>query len=172
MSKSSDWDIDRRNNERESTSTIYTLGYSGWKAEDVAAAAKKLDAVVADVRMVPRSRFQPVWNSAALSARLGQRYAWLKELGNRNYKGTFEQIEIADFPAGEERLRELTAGGKSVILLCACKDVNVCHRKVLAERLAAMWGVEVVHLAHTAEPGAAPKIVSARPVRKPHPRLF
>ena len=125
--------------------------------------------------MVPRSRFQPVWNSAALSARLAERYAWLKELGNRNYKGTFEQIEIVDFDAGEQRLRELTAGGKSVILLCSCKDVNVCHRKVLAERLAAMWGVEVVHLAptaHTTEPGEAPKIVTARPVRKPQPRLF
>lgn len=126
--------------------TIYTVGYSGWKAEDVAATAERLDAVVADVRMVPQSRFQPVWNRTALSARLGERYAWLKEFGNRNYKGTFEQIEIVDFPAGEQRLRQLTAGGKSVILLCSCKDVNVCHRKVLAERLAESWKVEVIHL--------------------------
>jgi len=40
---------------------------------------------------------------------LGDRDVWLKQFGNRNYKGTFEQIEIADFPAGAERLRGINA---------------------------------------------------------------
>jgi uncharacterized protein (DUF488 family) len=126
--------------------TIYTLGYSGWKIEDVEAVLKRLDAILVDVRMVPRSR-APVWNGSAFHKRLGDRYVWLKQFGNRNYKGTFEEIEIADFPAGERRLREMTAGGKAVVLLCGCRDVNACHRKVLAERLAKAWGAEVSHLA-------------------------
>ena len=125
--------------------TIYTLGYAGWKIEDVEAVVKRLDAILVDVRMVPRSR-SAVWNGSTLHNRLGDRYVWLKQFGNRNYKGTFGQIEIVDFPAGEQRLRELTATGKAVVLLCGCPDVSVCHRKVLAERLAKLWGAEVVHL--------------------------
>ena len=126
--------------------TIYTLGYSGWGIEDVEAVLDRLDAVLVDVRMVPRSRWAAAWNSAVLAKRLGDRYAWLREFGNVNYKGTFEQIEIADFPAGETRLREIAATGKAIVLLCGCRDINVCHRKVLADRLAQAWGAEVVHL--------------------------
>lgn len=142
--------------------TIYTLGYSGWKIEDVEAVLERLDAILVDVRMVPRSRWGPMWNSAVLAKRLGNRYTWLRQFGNRNYKGTFEQIEIADFPSGELRLRELIGcapapssvegpvlskvEGKAIILFCGCRDVNVCHRKVLADWLAKSWGTDVVHL--------------------------
>ena len=128
--------------------TIYTLGYSGWKIEDVEAVLNRLDAILVDVRMVPRSRWAQAWNASALHSRLGNRYVWLKQFGNRNYKGTVDQIEIADFPAGEKRLRELTATGKAVVLLCGCRDVEVCHRKVLAQWLAKAWKAEVVHLTH------------------------
>ncbi|RPI60262.1 MAG: DUF488 domain-containing protein [Planctomycetaceae bacterium] len=138
--------------------TIYTLGYSGWKIEDVEKELARLDAILVDVRMVPRTRWAQQWNASALHQRLGDQYVWLKQFGNKNYKGTFEQIEIADFPTGETRLRELltkdAAGstassptsGKSIILMCGCRDVNVCHRKVLAEWLAKLWNADVVHL--------------------------
>jgi uncharacterized protein (DUF488 family) len=136
--------------------TIYTLGYSGWSIEDVEAVLDRLDAILVDVRMVPRSRWASAWNSAILAKRLGERYTWLRAFGNVNYKGTVEQIQIADFPAGEKRLRELSADGKAVVLLCACRDVNVCHRKVLAEWLAQVWSADVVHLTppdKNAQPG-------------------
>ncbi len=125
--------------------TIYTLGYSGWKIEDVEAVVKHLDAILVDVRMVPRSR-SAVWNGSTLHNRLGDRYVWLKQFGNRNYRGTVEQIEIADFPAGAVRLQAIAAGGRAIILLCGCPDVNQCHRKVLVEWLAQTWKAEVVHL--------------------------
>jgi uncharacterized protein (DUF488 family) len=133
--------------------TIYTLGYSGWKIEDVEAVVTKLDAILVDVRMVPRSR-SAVWNGGTLRNRLGDRYVWLKQFGNRNYKGTVDQIEIADFPAGEECLRKLiingtplgAIAGKAVILLCGCPNVAACHRKILAEWLAQAWQAEIVHL--------------------------
>ena len=126
--------------------TIYTLGYSGWKIEDVEAVLEQLDAILVDVRMVPRSRWAPLWNASALHERLSDRYVWLKEFGNRNYKGTFEQIEIADFAGGEKRLREITATGKAVVLLCGCSDPNTCHRKVLAGWLGQRWHAEIDHL--------------------------
>lgn len=133
--------------------TIYTLGYSGWKIDDIRATVDRLDAVLVDVRMVPRSRVLH-WNSYALGREFGPRYAWVRELGNKNYKGTFEQIEIANFPAGEQRLRELIGAapapslvdGKAIILLCGCADVNQCHRKILADWLAQAWSANVVHL--------------------------
>ncbi len=153
--------------------TIYTLGYSGWKIDDIRATMDRLDAVLVDVRMVPRSRV-PQWSCYSLSREFGHRYAWVRELGNENYKGTFEQIQIANFPAGEKRLRELLAlsnveglalspaegasGSKAIILLCGCKDVTQCHRKLLAERLAEAWSADVVHLTPPAKqesPGQA-----------------
>jgi uncharacterized protein (DUF488 family) len=137
---------------------IYTIGYSGWKIEDVEAVLERLDAILVDVRMVPRTRWTPAWNSSVLHDRLGDRYVWLREFGNRNYKGTFEQIEIADFPAGEKRLRELTATGKAVVLMCGCRDVNICHRKVLAERLAVEWVVDVCHLSPPPKAGQTEKL--------------
>jgi uncharacterized protein (DUF488 family) len=124
----------------------------------VEAVVERFAAILVDVRMVPRTRWQPQWNAAVLRARLGDRYVWLREFGNRNYKGTFEQIEIADFPAGEKRLREITAPGKAVVLLCGCKDVNLCHRKVVAEMLAATWEADMVHLAC---PGVARRLGEA-----------
>ena len=125
--------------------TIYTLGYVGWKVEDIEAVVKRLDAVLVDVRMVPRSR-APIWNGSTLHKRLGDRYVWLREFGNRNYKGTVEQIEIADFPAGAAKLQAIAAGGRAIILLCGCPEVATCHRKVLAEWLAQAWKAEVMHL--------------------------
>lgn len=51
--------------------------------------------------MVPRTRWAPAFNSSALKARLAERYVWLKEFGNVNYKGTFAEIQLLDFDAGE-----------------------------------------------------------------------
>ena len=48
--------------------------------------------------------------------------------------------------------------GRAVVLLCGCPDVNVCHRKILAERLAEQWDAEVVHV--TPPPKVKPSPVS------------
>ncbi len=125
--------------------TIYTLGYVGWKIEDIEVVIGRLDATLVDVRMVPRSR-APIWNGSTLHKRLGDRYVSVRELGNRNYKGTVDQIEIADFPVGAAKLQTIAADGRAIVLLCGCPDVAACHRKVLAEWLAQAWKAEVVHL--------------------------
>jgi uncharacterized protein (DUF488 family) len=76
---------------------------------------------------------------------LGDRYYWLSDFGNVNYKNG-GPITIANFDKGVERLVPVKATGKAVVLLCGCADINTCHRKVLAERLAERWGAEVVHI--------------------------
>ncbi|MCE5327874.1 MAG: DUF488 domain-containing protein [Planctomycetaceae bacterium] len=125
--------------------TIYTLGYTGWKIEDVQAAVDKVNGLLVDVRMMPRSR-NPIWNSTSLAKRLPGQYLWLKQFGNRNYKAG--PIEIVNFEAGAATLlREIAGSGKSPVLLCGCSDVNICHRKILAEWLGGLWQMEIEHLA-------------------------
>ena len=132
--------------------TIYTLGYIGRKLESVDALLVRLDALLVDVRMVPRSRVL-TWNSGHLRRHFGDRYEWIKELGNRNYKDSAAQIEILDFPAGEQRLREIIiTTGKPIILMCGCVDVNHCHRKLLAEWLSKQWNAPVEHLTRPVNP--------------------
>jgi hypothetical protein len=67
-------------------------------------------------------------------------------------------IAIADFDKGVERLGPLRNGGRAIVLMCGCPDVNTCHRKVLPERPAQRWGAEVVHL--TPPPKVKPSPVS------------
>lgn len=143
---------------------IYTMGYCGWRVEDVAALLEKLDAVLVDVRMMPRSRWKREFNCSALQKRLGDRYAWIRAWGNRNYKGG--PIEIVDFVGGVDEVVAMRGPGRRpVVLLCGCKDVNTCHRKVLAEKLAERWDAEVEHL-------SPPLSASALPKARPTPKLF
>ena len=132
--------------------TIYTLGYIGRKIEGVDAIRSRFGATLVDVRMVPRSRTR-AWNSGFLRRYFGDHYIWLKEFGNRNYKSSVDQIEIVNFPAGEQRLRTIiTTTGKPIILMCGCPDVNYCHRKLLAEWLAQTWNAPIEHLIRQESP--------------------
>ncbi len=126
-----------------SPTTIYTLGYSKWKIEALAPVVARLDAVLFDVRYSPRSR-NPDWSRKRLIEKFGDNYTHVREFGNLNYKS--DSIRIADFRGGDEKFKAAMATGKPVILLCACGNVDVCHRKVIAEQLAQWHSLEVVHL--------------------------
>jgi hypothetical protein len=109
--------------------------------------------------MAPRSRVA-AFNGTAFSRLLGERYYWLSDFGNVNYKNG-GPITIANFDKGIERLGPLRNAGRAIVLLCGCPDVDVCHRKVLAERLAEQWDAEVVHM--TPPPKVKPPQVSQSP---------
>ena len=138
---------------------IYTLGSSGWSVEAVKTFLESVNGVAVDVRMVPRSRVA-AFNGIAFSRLMGERYYWLSDFGNVNYKNG-GPIAIADFDKGVERLGPLKSAGKAVVLLCGCPDVATCHRKILAERLAERWGAEVEHVAPP--PKVKPPPVSQSP---------
>ena len=127
--------------------TIYTLGYSGWKIEAIASLLNRLDALLVDVRLSPRSR-NPVFSGKRLSERFGNRYIHLREFGNANYRQADAPVKLLKFERGLQgmSLAMLQEGVADVILLCACRDVNVCHRKVVAGRLAETMGGEIIHL--------------------------
>jgi hypothetical protein len=78
--------------------------------------------------MAPRSRVA-AFNGTAFSRLLGERYYWMSDFGNVNYKNG-GPITIANFDKGVERLGPLKNAGKAVVLLCGCADINTCVRSV------------------------------------------
>jgi uncharacterized protein (DUF488 family) len=112
--------------------SIFTFGYQGKRAADLLARLQQLDAVLCDVRLSPRSRFQPEWNQKRLAELLGDRYLHLPELGNVNYKGG--PVQIADLSSGLGAIFDL-AETRSVVLMCVCSKLDGCHREVIAQAL-------------------------------------
>jgi uncharacterized protein (DUF488 family) len=115
---------------------LSTLGYT----ED--SAQERLDAFIArpgtalvDIRMSPSSRRMPTWSKADLMIRYPARYIWVAQLGNINYrpKDRKKGIELYDAAEGVAMVTRLLRSGHSVMLLCACKDYQKCHRKVVYE---------------------------------------
>ena len=122
--------------------TLYTAGYTGLRPNELKATAKRLGAVVADIRLRPFSR-NPAWSRVNISQTLGDRYHHVQALGNRNYKSG--PIDLIDVEAGISLVGTLLET-QPVILLCVCPNVEMCHRKTAAEKLAEAIGCEVKHL--------------------------
>ena len=134
--------------------TLYTLGYSRLHPADILRTAERLDALIADIRISPRSRL-PVWNQKPLQAAWGERYLHIPELGNRNYKGEYGDGVVLDSPEqGANRVLSLLEQ-RPVILLCACFDWHTCHRREAADFIAAQAPVEIKHLLYAEVAAAA-----------------
>lgn len=122
---------------------LYTLGYTGHLPADVVAMVQATGALLVDVRFAPYSRWQPAWNERALGAVLGEDYVHVKALGNENYKG--EGIVLHRPTEGVayvvNRLHE-----RDVVIMCACKHVETCHRRDVSALVVEACGCEVVHL--------------------------
>ena len=122
---------------------IYTWGYTGSTPEDLRQFIRATGAWLCDIRYSPRSRV-PHWNQWPLLKVAEHGYAYLIGLGNENYN-TGGPIKLAA-PYAALPFIEHTLQTQPVILLCACRHVEECHRKVAAEFLAQATGAEVVHL--------------------------
>ena len=112
---------------------LYTAGYKNWFDEDFYNKVKELDAYVIDVRLVPYAFF-PYWKKEYIQKALGDKYIHIKELGNKNYHNSKLPIEISDI-SKLSIVKQMLSEGKTCILLCACKDCDTCHRKILADTL-------------------------------------
>jgi len=121
---------------------LYTAGYSGSKVDDLNAYCDALGASLVDVRLNARSRVA-CWNLTALKTAIGvNRYVHLTTLGNINYRndGPIElnNPEAALLPI----LMGLDCG--PLILVCACKHHEECHRTTAAAWLSKRLGPEVI----------------------------
>lgn len=132
------------------TPVLYTLGYqNGWSPEALKAVAEKLGAVVIDARFNPQSRL-PQWRKGPLMRALGDLYEHHQRLGNINYKNG-GPIQLQDPHGASANLQGHVKSGRSLILMCGCKDYAVCHRTHAASFLASELGLDVIHLGTSAE---------------------
>lgn len=110
---------------------LLTLGYTEPDA------MSRLDAFLAqpdtgliDIRYSPRSRWHPKFTQAALLQRYGSlKYGHCRELGNVNYNKPGEPIKLYAPEEGVRLVIRLLQSGYSLVLLCACKEYEHCHRK-------------------------------------------
>ncbi len=86
-----------------------------------------------DIRSRPVSRYRPQWNKSRLKAQWGRRYAHSRNLGNINYKDRSLPIVLrAPEPSITTAARFLERGS-TIVVVCACKDYDICHRKLVTE---------------------------------------
>ena len=114
---------------------------------------------VVDIRTIPRSRFNPQFNTDTLRESLsaaGIDYVWMKELGglrhakkdsintgwkNASFRGYADYMQTPEFAEGMASLIKL-ASEKKTAIMCAEAVPWRCHRSLVADALAAR-GVEV-----------------------------
>ena len=109
-----------------------STGYYGKKMAEFEELIEK-GWLVVDVRISPFSRFQPDFIGKRMAANLGEGYLHIPEWGNpRRKEGV---LAIADFSAGLSKA--LATRAQKILLLCACKYPEKCHRSLLVKLLQA-----------------------------------
>ncbi|MFN8026093.1 MAG: DUF488 domain-containing protein [Acidimicrobiia bacterium] len=144
--------------------TILTLGHGTLPGADLTALARDAGIVeVVDIRSFPGSRHNPQFGRDAMERWLpgaGLAYSWLRSLGGRR-KGVPDSPNVAlrnpAFRAYADHMRteqflegvdELLARGDHRAVMCSESVWWRCHRRLLADHLVLVRGVELVHLMH------------------------
>jgi uncharacterized protein (DUF488 family) len=120
---------------------------------------------VVDVRSYPGSRHNPQFNREAMEEWLpeaGLGYGWLRDLGGRRrpqpdsrhvalrndaFRAYADYMETAAFAAGVEQLVDEWDLDATVVM-CSESVWWRCHRRLLADHLVLVRGIDVVHLMH------------------------
>lgn len=145
---------------------VHTLGHGTLSAEDFSKLVKDADLRrVVDVRSFPGSRRNPHFGREEMQRWLpaeGVAYTWLRELGGRRrpvdgsahialrhpaFRAYADHSATSGFLAGIDTLMSL-AGSESTAVMCSESLWWRCHRRLLADHLVLLRGVEVVHLLH------------------------
>ena len=139
--------------ELSSQPLVLTLGHSTRSIEEFIGLleAHSVERIV-DVRTIPRSRYNPQFNNAALDAslqRAGIDYLHLPELGglrrpsrdsintgwrNESFRGYADYMQTPEFQLAIEHLIEL-AKQKRIAVMCAEAVPWRCHRSLIADAL-------------------------------------
>lgn len=109
---------------------IFSTGYTGKQVEQLPALLEHHEAVLADIRFAPYSRHLQ-WRKDYLTLLLKNRYRHIPQLGNRNYKSE-GAIQIQNLEIG---IRLLESWQTNIILMCACTDLEKCHRRIVIHEL-------------------------------------
>ncbi len=108
---------------------MLTIGYGGKMPDLFFEELESLKAdIVVDVRENPFSAFLSAYTKRELDKRLGERYIWIRELGNKSRE---LPPMLVDEEEGIRKLRALMEKHERVVLLCAEKDEDKCHRSYI-----------------------------------------
>jgi uncharacterized protein (DUF488 family) len=131
--------------------TLYTIGYAGRPNVPQLAAALPVGwTTLIDVRRTPGCAWNPQYSRRALqtSPLFGGCYQWMPALGNY-CTGEFS-LPWAKGPDADAALNALARrilAGDTFVLLCAEANYQRCHRRDIADALAArIDGLSIVHL--------------------------
>jgi uncharacterized protein (DUF488 family) len=105
---------------------IYTFGYTGFPQKLVFDWLRENNGVLCDIRFKPWSR-APIWRSPHLQKALGDRYVWIRDLGNIQYFSG-NPYEIVDLERGMSQVMKIAGSDRVPLLMCTCPPVNDCHR--------------------------------------------
>jgi uncharacterized protein (DUF488 family) len=120
---------------------------------------------VVDVRAFPGSRHNPQFGREEMERWVtdaGIGYVWMRELGGRRrphadskhvalrndaFRAYADYMETSEFLEGVEELLALAVSAPTTVM-CSESVWWRCHRRLLADHLVLVRGVEVVHLMH------------------------
>ena len=146
--------------------TLVTVGHGTLAAEVFASLLDRARiGRVADVRSFPGSRYNPQFGREEMERWVpdaGIDYAWLPKLGGRRrsagaskhvalrndaFRAYADYMGTPEFLAGVEELLVL-AERKRATVMCSESVWWRCHRRLLADHLMLVRGINVVHLMH------------------------
>lgn len=131
-----------------SEATLCTVGYRGRSFSAFADLLGECGiGALIDVRYAAETR-NKTFAKSTLRTKLperGIRYEHVRALGNRNYRGG--PMQIVDLDAGLAEVERVLAEHRTVVLMCACRTVDGCHRAPIAAALGERApDIEIVHL--------------------------
>lgn len=137
--------------------TIHTIGYGGRGREDFIELLQRHEIrMLVDVRLRPDRASMGIWVKAKTADKgiekmltdVGIGYRSLLELGNifLDFPDWQERYQHLLESSGKLLISRLTAIPEPFCLMCAEKRVAECHRLQIAEYLARVRGVDVIHL--------------------------
>jgi len=91
------------------------------------------ETLLLDIRLRPVSRYRPQWNKSRLKAQWKGRYAHSRKLGNINYQDRSQPIVLLDPEPTITTAARYLEGGYTIVVICACKDEETCHRKLVVK---------------------------------------
>ncbi len=142
---------------------IYTIGHSTRSEKDfIELLTRHRIDLLADIRALPRSRWNPQFNKAALEksiAKAGMEYRPIPELGglrepssnginlaleNAGLRGYADYMQTSPF---ENALLDVIklAGSRNITLMCAEASYTKCHRQLTSDALI-VRKVRVLHI--------------------------
>jgi uncharacterized protein (DUF488 family) len=160
------WFHDCRTARQGTMTALHTVGHGTLPAEKFASLLDGAHvARLVDVRSFPGSRHNPQFAREEMERWVrdaGIGYVWMRELGGRRrpmadskhvalrhdaFRAYADYMETPAFLAGVEELLML-ARSEPTAVMCSESVWWRCHRRLLADHLVLVRGIEVVHLMH------------------------